>query len=401
MAKAGQTNQMNILFLSSWFPFPPDNGSKLRVHNLLRGLASQHEVTLLSFADQEDVRMDMPEARAVCREVAAVPWKAFSPNSQRARRALFSVTPRSIADTFSNEMQQRVQEVIESKTVDLIIASQLSAAAYAPSFRGIPALFEEAEAGLLYEQFAHARLPWHRVRYGLTWVKQKYYLASLMSYFRGCTVVSEKERMLLRSCAPGFREIEVIPNCVQLSEYAKMSAPVRAGTMVFTGSFRYQVNHEAMVWFLSQIYPRICDRVPNVQMTITGDHSNLPLPSAKNVYLTGSVADVRPLIASAWLAVAPIRRGGGTRLKILEAMSLRTPVVATSKGAEGLDVQHDEHLLIADTPEHFADQVVRLLKDPALRERLTENAYRLVSEKYDWGIVLPHFLHLVDKVARA
>jgi glycosyltransferase involved in cell wall biosynthesis len=137
-----------------------------------------------------------------------------------------------------------------------------------------------------------------------------------------------------------------------------------------------------------------------VQLAITGDHGNLPLPQASNITLTGRVKDVRPLIASSWISLAPIFEGGGTRLKILEAMALGTPVVATSKGAEGLDFEVGRHLFVADAPRDFADAVCRLLKDPGLRRRLSEQASRLVTEKYNWSAVMPRFLSLVERVAR-
>jgi glycosyltransferase involved in cell wall biosynthesis len=116
--------------------------------------------------------------------------------------------------------------------------------------------------------------------------------------------------------------------------------------------------------------------------------------------LTGFVDDVRPLIARSWASIVPLHTGGGTRLKILEAMALRTPVIATSKGAEGLDVQSGKHLLIADTPETFVQQVVRLLRQPQLRENLAEEAYALVREKYDWQVIMPHFLNLIEEIGR-
>jgi glycosyltransferase involved in cell wall biosynthesis len=98
------------------------------------------------------------------------------------------------------------------------------------------------------------------------------------------------------------------------------------------------------------------------------------------------------------VSLAPIRQGGGTRLKILEAMALRTPVVATSKGAEGLDARHDEHLLIADTPQSFSESVIRLFKEPGLAQRLADKAFQLVREKYDWAVVMPRFQNLVNHV---
>jgi glycosyltransferase involved in cell wall biosynthesis len=156
-----------------------------------------------------------------------------------------------------------------------------------------------------------------------------------------------------------------------------------------------------MTWFLQEVYPRIQAQAPDVCVTITGDHADLPLPPADNVTLTGFVDDVRPLIASAWVSLVPIRVGGGTRLKILEAMALGTPVVTTSKGAEGLDAKHGEHLLIANSPEAFAEAVIRLLQEPGLRQRLADKAYQLVQERYDLAALMPRFLDLVERVAHA
>jgi glycosyltransferase involved in cell wall biosynthesis len=198
---------------------------------------------------------------------------------------------------------------------------------------------------------------------------------------------------------PGYQPIEVIPNCVNLADYRNVCEAPQPETLIFTGSFRYSANHDAMVWFLSEVYPRIRAQIPSVRLSITGDHADLPLPPAGNVVLTGFVDDVRPLIASSWVGLAPIRIGGGTRLKILEAMALRTPVVATSKGAEGLELEDEEHLLIADTPEGFAEAVVRLLRKPRLRKRLVDHGYQAIQEKYDWPAVMPRFLELVEQVA--
>lgn len=398
----GETSNVSrILFLSSWFPYPPDNGSKLRIYNLLRGLAQQYQVTLVTFADQPNVNPDAPALRALCRDVQVVPWKPFEPQSPRAQLGFLSLTPRSVVDTFSAEMKQCIERTLSVGDYDVVIASQTTMAGYSLCFRGLPAVFEEAEVGVLYEQFTHAISSWRRFRYGLTWAKHRRYLARLLRCFSACTVVSERERRLVSCAVPGYQAIEVISNCVNLADYRDVHEMPQPNTLIFTGSFRYFANHDAMVSFLREVYPRIHAQVPDARLTITGDHANLLLPSTDNVTLTGLVDDVRPFIASSWVSLVPIRLGGGTRLKMLEAMALHTPVVATSKGAEGLDVEHDEHLLIADTPEAFAEAVVRLLKEPGLRKRLADNAYQLVAEKYDWAVAMPRFLSLVERVARA
>lgn len=392
---------MRILFLSPWYPYPTNNGSKLRIFNLLRGLAQQHEVTLLSFADQPQADQNSPELRSLCSEVQVVPWKPFQPQSWRARLGFFSLTPRSVIDTFSPEMKQQIKQALTERSYDLVIASQAGMAGYGSYFGGLAALFEEVELGVPYESFIQSGSAWSKIRRGLTWAKHRRYLANLWQYFGACTVVSDQERQLLSRTIPTYRAVEIIPNCINLADYNDVCQVAQPNHLIFTGSFRYSANHDAMMWFLQEVYPHVQSQVPDVRLTITGDHANLPLPPVSNVTLTGFVEDVQSLVASAWVSLAPLRIGGGTRLKILEAMALHTPVVATSKGAEGLEAQSGQHLLVADTPQAFAEAIIQLLKDPRLRQQLANNAYQLVSERYDWAATMPRFLNLVDRVACA
>ena len=171
--------------------------------------------------------------------------------------------------------------------------------------------------------------------------------------------------------------------------------------LIFTGAFTYHVNYEGALWFVERVLPLVQAQISHVRLTITGNHADLPFPQIEAVVRTGFVDDVRPLIAGADVCVVPIWQGGGTRLKILEAMALGTPVVATSKGAEGLDAQSGIHLLIADQPAAFADAVVQLLTDPSLRQRLAEHGRTLVEQHYSWSLVMPRFLQLVERLTAA
>lgn len=393
---------MNILFLSRWYPFPTNNGSKLRVFHLLRALAAQHSVTLLSFREQQEVvDTAAPEIRSLCREIHTVPWPKFNPTSGTSIAGLFNPKPRSVLDSHSPEMAEKIQQLIAQNQFDVIIASQVGTAGYGRNFQNIPALFEEVEMGIYHEQLAQAASFKSRLRYRLTLGKQANYLRELLQYFHTCTVVSEPERELVKTAVPGYQNVEVIPNCMNLADYDQVRVEKRPNSLIFTGSFTYHVNHQAMEWFVGEVNPLVQAQIPDVQLSITGDHANLPLPPANNVTLTGFVDDIRSWIASSCIGLAPIFMGGGTRLKILEAMALRTPVVATSKGAEGLDVEHGKHLLLADTPQAFADAVVRLLQDPDLYQTIANNGYQLIAEKYDWPSVTPHFLTLVQRTAEA
>jgi glycosyltransferase involved in cell wall biosynthesis len=156
-----------------------------------------------------------------------------------------------------------------------------------------------------------------------------------------------------------------------------------------------------MQYFLAEVYPLIKQRSPSVSLTITGSTVGVDLDGLEledSVHLSGYVDDIRPLVRSANVCVAPIREGGGTRLKILEAMALGTPVVATHKSAEGLDVFDGKHILLADDPREFAEHTVKLLHDPQLCQRLTAEARELVERRYDWARIGDDFVDLVEEV---
>lgn len=386
---------MKILFLSRWFPYPVNNGSKVRIYNLLRGLSRHHEVTLLSFVDQTGGHPEAPEIRNLCSDIVVLPWKEFDPRTVRARLGFLSLKPRSVIDTFSPEMAGAITAAVNGQRFDLIIASQLQMAAYYPWFQGIPALFEELEIGLFYDR-AFSPDGKIRLRHALTWFKYRFYLSRLFHKFRLSTVVSETERRLVTRSFPRHKDrFEVIPNCIDVGAYSTISARKKENTIIFSGPFKYRVNYEAMLWFIGEVFPLVLKQIPDAELVITGDHENLPIPSSQNVTLTGYVDDVRSLIASSTVAIAPLKSGGGTRLKILEAMAIGTPVVATSKGAEGLDAQNEVHLLVTDEPKMFASYVINLLQDRALHNKISANATVLVAEKYDWSKVMLKFLGLL------
>ncbi|MBX2998547.1 MAG: glycosyltransferase [Caldilineaceae bacterium] len=372
----------------------------MRIYNLLRGVAQRHEVTLISFNDQPGIEPDLAPLQAFCEDVCVVPWTAYRPDSLRARLHFFNPKPRSVIDTFSPHMVHAIEDALRRENFDLVIASQIDAANhYRHAFRQIPAIFEEAEVSVLYEQYARSDSPWRRFRYGLTWSKHRHHLASVLRQFQRCTVVSERERQLVSALAVPYCAVDVIPNCVDVESYAPFLTTPTPSSLIFTGAFTFSPNYEGMCWFVREVFPRVHAAVPDAHLTITGNHADLPLPNEENVTLTGFVDDVRPLVARSWASVVPLHTGGGTRLKILESMALGTPVIATSKGAEGLDAQPGVHLLVADTPQEMADATLRLFHEPGLRQQLSANGYELVREKYNWATVMPHFLELVESVA--
>ncbi len=389
---------MKVLFLSRWYPYPADNGSKLRVSALLRGLCERHEVTLISFCNPDEPREDGPAEGPRPVRVEACPFREFERGSRRALLGYLSGTPRFLVDTHSTEMEARIRQAVATTRFDLVIASQLSMAAYHDAFPDIPAVFDEVELGVYWPEAAGTS--WARARHRLTWAKHSRFMARLLQRFAFATVASEAERTLVARAAPGYGAVHVVPNTVDTSPDGP-EVGRRPESLIFTGSMRFAPNRDAMHWFVREIFPRVRARVPGATLTITGDPGPEPPPETEGVALAGRVPDVRPLLASSAVSLAPIRTGGGTRLKILEAMALGTPVVSTTKAAEGLDVRNGEHLLLADTPEDFAAAVERLLRDQGEARAMAARARELFKAKYGADVVVGNFLRLVEHAVAA
>ncbi len=388
---------MNILFLSAWYPYPANNGSKLRIYNLLRGLTQKHAVHLISFTDKPNP--DQSQLEEMCASVQAVNWVENQLSGGDRMMAKLSSTPFSFLDTFSDEMVSAINDVLDTQQIDLIIASQIKTASYAPYFRNIPAIFEEVELGVMYEQFAAAESAKSKLRYGLTWRKHQAFMRQLLTHFKAITVASAEEKQLFHNKIAGEHiKSKVVPNGVDVDSYVSDHAVPKPNTLIYTGAFGFYSNYEAMVWFVREVFPRIQKQIPDVTLTITGDHKNLPLPQEDGIVRSGFVDDIRPLIAQSAISIAPLQTGGGTRLKILEAMALKTPVVATSKGAQGLDATSGVECLIKDSAEDFAEAILELLSNAEMRERIVENGFDLVKKTYDWQVILPIIEELVEEL---
>lgn len=389
---------MNILFLSRWFPFPANNGSRIRISHLLRGLSQSHNITLLSFSDLPLPSPERLQEISICSSIQVVPWKPYNSGSFKARLGFFNPIPRSLVDTYSAEMDRAIRTELQNRKYNLVIASEMAMAAYYPSFTGVPAIFEDLELGVFYEEKGDVHIS-KRFRAQLTWLKLQRYISSLLDVFDLTTVVSDRELGIVEQNFPDRQDkVAVLPNGVDLNTYYDLKVERRPKHIIFSGSFSFPANYEAMQWFVGEVYPLIIEQIPDVRLTITGDHANMPLPSLQKVTLAGYVDDIKSLIASCDVSIAPIWSGGGTRIKILEAMAAGTPVVSTSKGAEGLLALNGKHILIADDAQDFASQVIRLLLDENLRRHISLNAKQLVKSTYDWQIIMPQLLHFVDRV---
>ncbi len=392
---------MRILFLSTWYPHPPDNGSKLRVYHLLRDLSQQHEVTLISFAFATARPEEQEAARALCTEVQVVPVDPFAANRAGALHTFLSLRP--VASRPIPAMREKVSAALASQRFDAVIASTGMMASYAlQAGKGTARVLEghNSMARWMRERYEGANGLLQHARCWVSWMKTRNYEARLFSRFDLVTMVSEQDRSASEAL-PGYRgRVEVVHNGVDCAHHHRDPMEPRLNALVYNGSLTYDANYDAMRWFLAEAYPILKAQIPGISLTITGSVRGVDLTGLAlddSVTLTGFVDDVRLPVAQAMICVAPIRRGGGTRLKILEAMALGTPVVATSKGAEGLEVIDGTHLLIADTPRAFAEKTIQLLQSPETRATLAANARALVETRYDWAGIGQRFAQLVEE----
>lgn len=396
---------MRLLFLSGWFPYPPDNGARLRVYNLVRQLATRHEIVLLSFVRAGRPSPERTPMVSYCQAVETVPFRPFRPHRLRALLGLLSPQPRSLIATRSPKMEVLIRRTLQERSYDLIIASEIGTgtgmSSYVTGKEGIPCVLEDLELSMIQSKI-QAQHTWvGQWRHLLTWWKLQGYTRRLLRRMAGCTVASEEEKGLVRRFAPDGLPLAVVPNGVDVKAYTGDFGLPHPDSLVFSGALTYSANFEAMHFFLTKVFPLIKSQCPDVTLRITGRTDGVPLETLSQqpgVVFTGYLDDVRPTIAQSKVSVVPLQQGGGTRLKILEAMALGTPVVSTTKGAEGLDATHGIDILLADRPTEFAKAVLHLLSDGALRARLAANGRRLVEERYSWATCAQQLEKLLNQV---
>lgn len=393
---------MKILFLSTWFPYPPDQGSKIRAYYLLRALARKHAVALVSYEDVDLQPAWREHINALCERVYTLPRKPFAAGRLKTLLGLFSPLPSAVVGMRSPDMAALVQTAAQDWQPDVVVALTFVTAPYALQLSGVRRVLDidNYMARMLADAAEMPGSPMARLRRRLAQRKFLRYERKLYPQFDLCLAVTAADRaQVIAELGLHPERVTVTPNGVDtVYNHPGLVAP-QAETLVYNGALTYQANYDAVEYFLNEIFPQVRQRFPGARLRVTGrtdgvDLDRLPLDNG--VELTGYVDDVRQVVAGSVAAVAPLRVGGGTRLKILEAMALGVPVVSTPKGAEGLDVQSGRHLLIGRTAAEFAGEVIRLLEDPGLRDSISEQAREYVCVRYDWEKIGDDFCHSVE-----
>jgi len=405
-----------VLALTPQVPYPPHQGTTIRNFHILKRLARHAEVDLVTFIEMGQPDPQQTPLGHICRNVWHHPVSQRRP-LLRLIQTFFSGRPDMGLRLYTPQMAGTVADIARREHYDVLLVEGIEMAPYlfvfldhAPPDARPHIVFDDHNAEYLLQKRAFlidARQPrrWHAALYSLVqWRKLVRYETRVCRQADHILAVSAADRdalARLRISTP----ITVIPNGIDLAFYSEgmLGTPETITAMaplsvVFTGKMDFRPNIDAVLWFLDMVWPRVQAMVPEAQFYIVGRSPHprvLSRASTPGVFITGEVADVRPYIGQARVYVAPLRVGGGTRLKLLEAMAMRRPIVSTTLGAEGYPVRHGEHLLLADAPEAFADAVVTLLQDPATGERLGTNAFQFVSERYDWDTLFPRLMRVL------
>jgi glycosyltransferase involved in cell wall biosynthesis len=367
------------------------------VFNLLKRLAARHRITLLCLVDSdEEFARHRAELESLCERVIGVRWRpGLAGLIGRAIRAGSRIArlPVVVLNKRSPELAEALRELLRRESFDVVqvewvhMAQHVDAADRAMlSRRGV--LVEHDVSWLPLERrvplaAGPARWFWRREAR----LMRAYERAAASGF---CAVVAVSADDAERLVAEGARNVTVVPNGVDVAHYTEGPAPAKdPRTVIFIGWLRHDPNVDGLLYFLNRMWPLIARDIPDARLVVIG----APAPAAvrraaaraPGVELAGYVPDVRPLLRTAAVSVVPLRVGGGTRLKILESMAAGTAVVSTSVGCEGLGLEPDRHLLVGDDPGAFASRVVRVLRDPALRQRLEREAFDAVKARYDWS----------------
>ncbi|MGD0468032.1 MAG: glycosyltransferase family 4 protein [Terriglobales bacterium] len=396
---------MRVLWVKAGKLLPVDTGGKIRSYNLLRFLAKDHEVTLLSYYGGQ---RDPDYEAALAKEIpGSETIYTAAPDSNAIERGVDYLyrfprrAPYAVSKFTHRAVQTTVADWLSSGRFDIAVCDFLAASSNFPARLPIPCvLFQHNVESSLWQRMAAVESnPVKKLSFAIESAKMTRYERTTLGRFHHIIAVSEHDRQQMLQMNPGC-QITVVPTGVDTQKFnVAPASSTRPPRVVFTGSMDWEPNVDAVDYFCSEIWPRIRAAFPDAIFQIVGRNpfAKVQRLASESVQVTGTVPSVAEYLERASVVVVPLRIGGGTRLKIFEAMAMGKALVSTSIGAEGLEVESGRDLLLADEAQSFADAVILLLRDAALRRRLEQAAVRLAAQ-YDWSHVVKQFDEVLSKL---
>lgn len=401
---------MNILWLKTELLHPVDKGGKIRSYNMLKALKRDCRITYLTLDDGTADQSARDLASEYCHDLVCVPHRRREKFTTgfyvELALNLASDLPYAIKKYESPEMREEIKRLLAAQRIDVLVCDFLAPAVNVPpNLNCTTVLFQHNVEAMIWKRHYEVQSAATRKAYLYRqWQKMRAFEAKACKLYDSVIAVSREDREQMQQ-EYGLENVFDIPTGVD-TEYFRPSGKVatRPHHLVFTGSMDWLPNEDGMTYFVHEILPRVRQAQPGATLSIIG---RSPTPAVRRlaeeagVEVTGRVDDVRPHVAQGSVYVVPLRIGGGTRLKIFEAMAMAKAVVSTTIGAEGLPVTNGRDILIADDPAAFADAVVRLIRNKTERQALEAAARRLVVERYDWSAVAGDFEEALSRVCGA
>lgn len=383
-------SNMRILYLSSRSPYPPNCGHALRTYNLIREAAKRHEISLVSYVLNGEEAESIHEMAGICREVIALPVPV---NRSRTSlyaglfRNLFSDRP-FLADKYGTSLMTRtVRGLRDTGEFDLAHIDTLWMAVHRSAVEGLPTVVADHNVEhLVLEKRAALESPVARRFWQVQASRMRTFERRILRESTCAVAVSDADAEGLRRLEPEAR-VFTVPNGVDTEFFTPEWNAEQRNAVVFVGNMDYQPNVDAVRYFVSDIWPLIRRQSPQTEFFVIGARPPAAVQKCSDtagVRVLGFVDDVRPWLRECSVYVAPLRAGGGTKLKVLTAMACGAAIVSSPIGAEGIELENGREMWVEDSPQATADRVLALLTDSAERRRLGESGRRLVERLYSW-----------------
>ncbi len=384
---------MKVLILDEWLPWPLESGKKIRTYNLISRLAERHKILYMAY-------IKLPEDSEKIRVMESHGIKIISVNDRRIHKwtkvfyfmvalNFLSKEPFSTAYHIRKEFIDGINLIIDREKPDLIHCEWTNLAPLLSYADGVPSIISahNVESDIWKRFGIHGSNIFKRMLGRSQARKIERLERHWYPKADRCIAVSPEDQEVIRSYGA---QVDLVDNGVDVEYYSShVPSQENENSIIFTASFDTFSNQDGAEYFVRDIYPLIKKRKSNIQLWLVGREPSAMIRSFpsydSSIHVTGTVVDVREYIAKATLCIVPLRIGGGSRLKILEAMAMKKAMISTSVGAEGLSVTHEKDILLADTPESFSRYVVEYLNDSTKRHSLGASGYSLVKAKYDWG----------------
>ena len=397
---------MRILWLKTELLHPVDKGGKIRTYNMLKELKRNHRITYLTLDDGTADDQARELASEYCHDLICVPHRRHEKFTAgfyvELALNLTSDLPYAIKKYQSDEMRREIEK--RAGQFDVLICDFLAPAVNVPrNLESATVLFQHNVEAMIWKRHHEVQSNAAKKKYLFRqWRKMVDFEAATCPRFDCVVAVSREDREQMER-EYGVKNIYDVPTGVDTAFFRPGDRQEhQRHNLVFTGSMDWLPNEDAIRYFTEQIMPRVKQSVPDVTLTVVGRD---PYPALvelskrdPSVIVTGRVEDVRPYMDQAAAYIVPLRIGGGTRLKIYEAMAMEKAIVSTSIGAEGLPVTEGTEIVLADTPESFADAVVKLLKDRNLADEIGQRAAARVRKDFGWDTVADSFAGICERV---